>query len=83
MSSVFSITGGELHDPREPNEALIKSLENVLEMARSGELSGVAIVCAYFDKSVQRIRCGEYPVTTMVGAMQQLSFDILMDAAND
>lgn len=83
MSNVVSIDGGDIVDDREPNEHAVGTLENLLELARSGELVGVAVVCSFFDGTGQIVRSGKCDPVPVVGRLHQLAFDILRATADD
>lgn len=51
MSSVVSLHGKPLYTP-ETNAAVVASLEEWLERARSGEVHGIAIAALYRDDAV-------------------------------
>ncbi|MGO1160434.1 hypothetical protein ACTOV4_00580 [Brucella sp. C7-11G] len=83
MSKVVSIDGNEVKDGREPVEYLVKTLEDLLEMARSGELVGISAVCSYFDGSGQTVRSGRNDTAPVVGRLNILAFDLMRESADD
>lgn len=50
MGEVRSLRGNHpVRHPGNPDPSVVKALEDVLEMARSGEITGVAMTYAFFD----------------------------------
>lgn len=49
MSVIALNDKSTLANPHEPDEALIKRLEEILELVRSGQVIGVAVTLNYFD----------------------------------
>lgn len=50
MGEVRSLRGNyPVRHPGNPDESVVKVLEDALEMARSGEITGVSMVYSYFD----------------------------------
>lgn len=83
MSNVVSIDGGDIADGREPVEYLVKTLEDLLEMARSGELVGISAVCSYFDGTGQTVRSGKNNPASVVGRLNILAFELMRESADD
>ncbi|MCH6203428.1 hypothetical protein L3V16_06185 [Brucella ciceri] len=83
MSNVVSIDGGDIADGREPNCHAVGTLEDLLTMAKSGELVGIVAVCAFYDHTIQPIRSGQYEANQTIGGLNRLSFDILRATADD
>lgn len=63
--NVTSIYGGATGQ-REPNENAISALEELLEMARAGEIVGIAVAGLYHDG------CGMYRLAGRVGGYSML-----------
>lgn len=82
MSKVVSISGGDLHDPREPNESVIKALEDLLDMARSGEMIGFICVAENFDGSTITVRSGGFNIQLVMGRMQCLNYVLAREFQN-
>ncbi len=68
----------------EPNEDLVKFLEELLERARSGDIVGVAGAASSPSpvgsiQPIESFRCGWNVSTGMVGALEDVKFRILRD----
>lgn len=83
MSKIVSISGGDLHDPREPNTNVIKALEDLLDMARSGEMIGFICVAENYDGSSMTVRSGGFNIPLVLGRMQCLSADLVREFHNE
>lgn len=82
MSKVVSLDGRNVLDPREPNEAAISAAEEILEMARSGEITGFVAVVQVFDNATMTFRSGSYLIDPVLGRLQRLSYVLSVEAEN-
>lgn len=55
----------------------VKYLERLLEMARSGEVVGIAFAATHADRATTVGNVGFYEARTCVGALEELKYDIL------
>lgn len=51
MAEVVGLRGSRITDGRTPDPEVVKLLEDMLERAKSGELTGVAMTVNYFDRA--------------------------------
>ncbi len=73
MSNVKALFGNEVPQAREPKPDLIEALEELLEMARSGEVQGVAWAALHADRLASWRVAGApvcYPTIGALAAMQ-------------
>lgn len=79
MSEVVRINGCPVHHPGHPDENVINRLEELLEMAKAGEITGIAYAIRFFDQACGDSYIGELDTKT-VGAlfkiMSRLSRDL-------
>lgn len=73
---VISIHGGPTGCP-EPNDACIKALEEWLELARAGEIIGVATAGLCHDGLGRWAVAGKVGGCAMVGALEAAKADVL------
>ena len=66
LDNVVSITGDEI-TVREANEAVIAALEDLMDLAKAGEIHGVSAAFAYVDGSASYVRSGAI-TNAMLGA---------------
>lgn len=60
-----------------PNESLVSMLEDLLSMAKEGEIIGGAVALIHPDgTSSNRFACGDYPVR-LIGEMRCLEREII------
>lgn len=78
MDKVVSLKGDPIHDPRTPDETVIRECERLLEEAKSGEVIGVAYATYYFDKSTNGRRAGTVSYS-LVGRCENLKAILLSD----
>lgn len=76
MSNVASLFGGPVGQ-REPNETCIETLEEWLEMARAGEIVGVAMAGLSFDGTARYGVGGRVGGYGIVGALEIAKTDIV------
>jgi hypothetical protein len=74
MAEVVSIHGGPL-DLRKASNNVVTLLEEKLEQAKSGEITGIAMAFTYFDRSSGHRRCG-FVDTQLVGSTAVLLHDL-------
>lgn len=74
--NVASIFGGPKGVP-EPNETCVKALEELLEMARSGEIVGVAMAGLCADHMSRYAIAGNVGGYGMLGAMEVAKSDLV------
>lgn len=73
---VVSLHGGEILQPGEPCADLVQKLENILEMARSGEVDGMVIALHHADgrRNDQRAGAGG---RSMIGMIEVMKFELI------
>lgn len=76
-NNVVSLGGGPALDNREPSEALISHLEDLLERARSGEIMGMAAATLYRDRTTAYSVVGAIEGFSMVGALEMAKMAII------
>lgn len=57
-AKVVSLHGDEIRPPYVPDPKLVAGIEDVLELARSGEINGVVIAISNSDHTTQSRRLG-------------------------
>lgn len=67
-AKVVSMCGGEILPPGEPKPNVIKCCEELLERARSGELSGIYVVLQHSDEAHSYQIVGPIGYATIGGA---------------
>jgi len=72
---VSIVNGAQVVPPGEPRPALIEFLEELTEMARSGELDGIAIACLYRTDATNHAMRGRV-TRSLIGALQLASFEL-------
>ena len=84
MGTIHNISTGaqldeaEVLESRVVNPGVVEALETALEMARSGEMRGVALVYAYPDGATGVMRRGAQTYS-MVGRIDAMKLAILND----
>lgn len=73
MSNVTPIRSNVLTQEREPDPEVIRHLDELLNMARSGELIGITGAVLYFDGLAGRVRVGKVGFSSL-GACQSALF---------
>jgi hypothetical protein len=73
---VVGLRGQQVVDPRQPLKAVIDIAEEIADLARTGEIKGLAVVCAYFDDGSRGLAAGELSYS-MVGRIEQIKGNIL------
>jgi hypothetical protein len=76
-SNVVGIRPGQAVSAKEPNPAAIEVLEELLELARSGEVVGVA-VAAYFAGGATTWRVGGVHGRGTIGVLEIMKTDFVM-----
>lgn len=76
MAVVGIRDGVELAPPGEPYPEVVKELERLLEMARSGELTGVAVVLHWRDECTSDQQAGMLS-RSMLGGLEILKSRIV------
>lgn len=69
MTQVVSIFGGPTGEPR-PSEACIQCLERLLEMAKAGEITGVAAASVHHDGTASFDVSGFVGGYSLMGALE-------------
>lgn len=76
MSKVVTIYGDSC-DPREANEKVVVTLEDLLERARAGEIIGVVAVAVEFGEATTwSASAGQTDCNFVIGALFRLASDI-------
>jgi hypothetical protein len=83
MSNIKSITGETLSDGKTPNEMCVKGLEEMLEMARSGEIVGIAGAVQFHDNSGGYHFHGHVGSYSVLGALQVGLHALVLDHVED
>jgi hypothetical protein len=74
---VVSLRGEAYSQPGEPNPSVIKQLESLLELARNGQINGVAFVSHWSDLSgIGHCQAGHVSYS-MVGKLELLKSQML------
>lgn len=79
---VIALNGGPTGQP-EPNEACIKTLEDFLTMARSGQIVGIALAGRHHDGCASYASGGAIGGFSMLGALDLVHADVLAAARGD
>lgn len=82
-SKVVTIRGAALPSPGQPNEATVEALEKLLEMARSGEIAGVAVATYNTDGSGGFRLAGILRHPVVLGRLVEMQTIIATDMSND
>ncbi|TNE43431.1 MAG: hypothetical protein EP341_11455 [Sphingomonadales bacterium] len=80
---VVSIDGGPVIDGRDPNPDCVAELEDLLEMARSGEIVGIAGTIIHHDEGTSRITAGFCRSPRVVGSLAVLQQSFVMGILQD
>jgi hypothetical protein len=78
MSIVSIRDGVEIRPPGEPNPAVVEQVERLLEMARSGELSGIAAAICWSDECTSHLIAGKRLRAT-IGELEVIKYVIVRD----
>lgn len=70
-NKVVSLRGDPVCLPGEPRPNLIEALESALEMARSGEIVGMAVAFVHADKATSTMRFGSL-TRSLIGELEML-----------
>lgn len=81
-AKVVSIHNAQPTLERRVDEDVIKTLENVLEKARNGEVVGITGVCNYFDQCTKTIVSGAFNRAT-IGTLELVKADIVAQLLKD
>lgn len=73
---VVALRGGRVVDRRVPNALVVREAEGLLEMARSGEISGFVVATATFDGAHQGWFVGDVGYT-QIGRLEELKVRML------
>lgn len=68
MSNVQSLHGAPIQS-KEPNAEMVERLEMLLEMAKSGEASGIVYACYHQDETVSYGGAGQFTNHMTLGAI--------------
>jgi hypothetical protein len=79
---VVSLNGAPFIQPGEPQADVIEQLERVLEMARSGEISGIVIIAIHADECTSSCRRG-YSNRRTVGEIEIVKADLIDALRNE
>lgn len=85
-AQVFLLNGAQLPEPGQPNRDTVAVLEDLLEMARSGEIIGVSVAMMHADRSCAYRVVGVVGGYSMIGAMEmgkQVVIDINLDVVGE
>lgn len=77
-TKVVSLKGDPIKAPGTPNENVIKVLEWALEAAKSGEVTGIAIVYNYHDSCTAHQHVGGIS-RSMLGAIEIMKTKMIRD----
>ncbi len=80
---VVPIRAGIIPKPRESHPEVVKQLEELLEMARSGEIVGLAAVYVYHDETVNYASSGWHGVYRIIGCMEVLKRELIDTIGED
>jgi hypothetical protein len=78
MTEVVSLFGTVVPQERRPMETVIEALEKALEMAKAGEVQGIACTLLHADGLASYALCGVVGTYAMLGAATALR-DALSD----
>lgn len=78
MSVVGIRSGVEIRPPGEPVPAVVAELERLLEMARSGEMTGLAAAVCWRDECTSHVVAGTRLRAT-IGELEMLKHGIMRD----
>ncbi len=78
-SKVVSLRGEEIRQPNEPCADLIAKLEDLLEMARGGEIKGMIAAVNHWDGCTSARRAGAVGRST-IGMIEILKLDLCQEA---
>ena len=73
--SVVPINSRAIIATAEPNEAVVKELERLLEMAKSGEVLGIAIATVHPGDLTCWRRCG-HQTRGLIGVIELMQYDM-------
>lgn len=76
MSNVISLNPDQPTYEREVSPHVIEGLEELLQMAKAGELAGFAVALQYYDRTSGFYARGKIGTYGMVGAMTMLQHTI-------
>lgn len=83
-SNVFSLRGQPiLLDDLEPNEEVVERLEDLLDLARKGDLKGFAFVSHHAGERFGQSICGEVVHPTSLGLLQILTTEMVVNLMDD
>lgn len=71
MNNVVGLRGEEIKPRGEPRPNVVEAAEEVLELAKSGEITGFAIAMHHADETVSSWRRGDFSLR-LIGIMQAL-----------
>ncbi len=77
--NVVSIEGGVEIFPEKSQQTVVRRLEEVLEMARSGEVVGIALVMVHRDKATSYRLVGLTGGYSMLGGLEVVKMDVIND----
>lgn len=75
MAEIVTITGHDC-DPRKASQNVICLLEELLERANAGEITGIAVVSIQFDRTVAEGYAGQVAQSAVIGALTCLAMDL-------
>lgn len=78
VPKVVSLRGGGFAEPGIPIQNVIRTLEDLLERARSGSLQGVVVACVNSDDTTMSVRAGVV-TRSLVGMTEILKLGIIQD----
>lgn len=78
MAEVVTLSGEALTYAGKPDAAVIKALEALLGMAKSGEIVSFAGVAAHADRATSTWHGGQTLIYPIIGAMEALKHEILV-----
>lgn len=75
MSNVVNLSGEEIMVPGESSEELVKTIEKLLERAKSGDLHGIHAVMVHSDQCVSSVSTLK-PTYRAIGALVTMVSDL-------
>lgn len=79
MSKVTHINGHSIASSGEPREDVVALLEALLDLARAGDITGVACAVQHSDGSSGRDATGSFEPIAMVGQLDAMKHTFLGD----
>jgi hypothetical protein len=80
MTNIVSLTGEPIAAAPEPNPNVVELAKDILRMAETGELIGLAAVGLTEDEGTYSMRAG-YQTCSLVGRLEHMKFKIMAEWA--